>query len=301
MLFLFSLSMGCFMKPATDVNPFEKSDQAMMSAVMEKASLSSDLEKWMKEAGDANIVLINMEDSQHTNDQLPEYLIVDHLYTKFKDGNSEISIIERDQNILDLYTFEREGVQVREVSIEDSGDSLTPEERREEIGSLIQDVVRGVSPQDVLIQLEESCCSANDEKSATATEILANEVGDNKSELLQYLVEEYTNLYPNVTSGGGKGIVETKEVITDMADYLVAYRVYDFGNWKSVQDDNVNRITYVKLHIRVVDMTTGEVIVSDFMENTIEDRLTSDDDTSLKRDSNAKQTDFGRPSRRSRK
>ena len=102
--------------------------------------------------------------------------------------------------------------------------------------------------------------SANGEKSVTTSEILANEIGDNKNALLKYLVEEYTNLYPNVQSGNGPDIVETKEVITNKADFLVAYRVYDFGNWKSTQDDSVNRITYVKLHIRVVDMKTGEVL-----------------------------------------
>jgi len=285
------------MKQSSTVNPFEKSDQAMMASVIDKASLSDDLEQWMKKAGKKNVVLINMEDSQHINDQLPEYLIHDHLYTKFKNSKSSISIIERDQNILDLYRFERDGIQVRQVHVEDSGDSLTPEQRREDIGNLIRDIIKGVTPQDVLVQLEESCCSGDKAKSKVTTEILANEIGSNKNELLKYLVGEYTNLYPKVTSGG-TDIVETKEVITNKADFLIAYRVYDFGTWKSTQDDSVNRITYLKLHIRVIDMKTGEVVISDFMENSIQDILSAGDDAGLKRDSKTKQSDFGRPAKR---
>jgi curli biogenesis system outer membrane secretion channel CsgG len=61
-----------------------------------------------------------------------------------------------------------------------------------------------------------------------------------------------------------------------------------------------DRITYVKLHLRVVDMKTGEVIVADFMENKKEDRLNNKEMAALAK-SQASQSDYGRPSTRSSK
>ena len=281
------LATGC-----ATIDPFERSDEAMMSKVMEEARISKDLDSWIKNAGSASVVFINMEDNNYTDDQLPEYMVLDHMYTKLKDGNNSIRILERDPDILNVFQKEIDGVDLP-ATWKPGGsttDPLSIEERRAELGAMIRAIVSNISPQDVLVTLDE-CCDKGDGKNLE--QLLANEVGGNKSDLLKWLVREYYDLYPEVTAS-------KRHVDIENADYLIAYRVYDYGAWKSRRLTGSDRITYVKLHVRVVDMDTGEVIVADFMENKKEDRLSNKEMAALAK-SSASQSDYGRPSTRSSK
>ena len=281
------LATGC-----ATIDPFERSDEAMMSKVMQEARISKDLESWIKNAGNASVVFINMEDNNYTDDQLPEYMLLDHMYTKIKDGNNSIRILERDPDILNVFQKEINGVELP-ATWKPGGmttDGLSIGERRSELGAMIRSIVTSISPQDVLITLDE-CCEKGSSDSIEG--VLANEVGTNKSELLKWSVKEYYDLYPEVKES-------KRHVDVDNADYLVAYRVYDYGAWKSRRLTGSDRITYVKLHLRVVDMETGEVIVADFMENKKEDRLSNKEMAALAK-SQASQSDYGRPSTRSSK
>jgi len=284
------LATGC-----ATIDPFERSDEAMMSKVMEEARISKDLDSWIKNAGSSSVVFINMEDNNYTDDQLPEYMILDHMYTKIKDGNNSIRILERDPDILNVFQKEMDGVDLP-ATWKPGGttDSLSIEERRAELGSMIRAIVTNISPQDVLVTLDECCGNNGKEGQAQDLEkVIANEVGGKKSDLLKWLVREYYDLYPAVTAS-------KRHVDVENADFLIAYRVYDYGAWKSRRLTGSDRITYVKLHVRVVDMKTGEVIVADFMDNKKEDRLSNKEMAALAK-SSASQSDYGRPSTRSSK
>jgi len=274
------------------VNPFEKSDEAMMAQVMDEASMSKDLDSWLRSAGSANVVFVNMEDPNYTDDQNPEYMVLDYLYTKIKDGNSAVKILERDPDVLNIVQKENNGLDLP-ASFKPgdvTSDSLSIERRRSELGNLIWAIVNDVAPQDVLVALEDECCKDGGH-AQDLEDVIANEVGKNKSDLLKWLVKEYYGLYPTVN-------VTTRHVDVENADYLIGYRVYDYGAWKSRTLTGSDRITYVKLHVRVIDMKTGEIIVSDFMSNSKEDRLSNKEMAALAK-SSASQSDYGRPSSRS--
>jgi len=82
------------------------------------------------------------------------------------------------------------------------------------------------------------------------------------------------------------------------ADYLLAYRIYEFGPWaKPVPTGGIERTTYAKLHIRVIDMTSGRIVASDFMEHSIVDNLTEKEFNTLG-DTKAKPADYRRPASR---
>jgi hypothetical protein len=288
--------MSIFASGCAMVDPFVKSDEAKMAGVIKEANMAKDVDSWIKNAGSAAVVFINMEDNRYTDDQLPEYMLHDAIYSKIKDGNSSIRILERDPDILGMVQRENDGVDLPATWLPDATtaqDSLTIEQRRNEVGALIRAVVHDIAPQDNLVELD-YCCEKGNNKEYLET-VIANEVGSNKSELLQKLVKEYLGLYPEVKSQK----LQKRHVDVDNADYLIAYRVYDFGTYKSrTIDGGANRISYVKLHMRVIDMDSGEVLISDFMENKDTDRLSRKEVSALMR-TNASQSDYGRPSTRS--
>lgn len=291
------LLTSLFLSGCAAVDPFVKSDEANMAKIIKEANLAKDLDSWIKSAGNSAVVFINMEDNHYTDDQLPEYMVLDAIYSNIKDGNSSIRILERDPDILGMLQRENDGVDLPaswQPEATHASDSLTVEQRRDEVGALIRAIVHHVSPQDNLVELD-YCCSEGNNKEYLET-VIANEVGSNKSELLQELVQEYMGLYPELKAKK----LQQRHVDVDNADYLIAYRVYDFGTYKSKALTATNRISYVKIHIRVVDMETGEVIVSDFMENKANDRLSNREVAALAR-TKAAQSDYGRPSSRSSK
>ena len=53
----------------------------------------------------------------------------------------------------------------------------------------------------------------------------------------------------------------------------MAYRLYEFGNEFETAGVNTERTTRLQMHVRIVDMKTGEVIVSDFLSNEMVESL----------------------------
>jgi hypothetical protein len=249
---------------------------------------------------------MNMEDDRYTDDQLPEYLILDAFYARLTNSDLKVRFLERDFDTLAMIERERSGIDlptttVEVVKSEDDINQAAEDARvaRERISNLISGVLGDIAAQDVIVMSEESCCGNNEgKKKLVETKIIANEVGSNKAALLKKLVNEYTALYDLKNISAEPAVTTTttvvrKKVQVDQADYLLAYRIYDFGTW-SVKD---KRTTYLKLHVRIVDMESGQILLSDFMEHRIEDVLTSGEKNSLV-NSHASQSDFGRPAKR---
>ena len=166
------------------------------------------------------------------------------------------------------------------------------EAAREAVALMLRELIDELGEQDVLVTMDEACCGAKGGTSKTKTEIIANELGANKSKLLQDLVGRYTSLYDT----GGKAETFRREVDVDQADYLFAYRIYDYGTW-NFKDQ---RVTYIKLHYRIVAIDTGRVLLSDFLEHRIDDELTSQERRTLTI-TYAKQSDYKRPAQRTPK
>ncbi len=282
---------GCAM-----VDPFKRSDEAMMAKVADEIPLGNELGDWLEKASDKKIVLVNMENDRYQDDQLPEYMIHDALYSRLTGEKSRAPmLLDRDPDLLSLMARERDGLDLPSHMEGGDGpaDSLTFEQRRAEIGGLIAHVVNEIAEQDVLVTHEASCCGDGKNHTQAAHEnLIANEVGTQKAQLLRDLVGQFSSLYPRVKAAE----VATRHVDLTTADYLFAYRVYDYGTWNFEEE----RITYLKLHIRVIDLDSGEIVVSDFMEHRIEDSLTSKERKTLLK-SKASQSDYGRPASRTPK
>ncbi len=280
------------------IDPFTRSDQAMMAQVADEVAFGPELNAFFAEAAGKEVVIVNLESDQYTDDQLPEYMLLDAFYTRLTSSDIDVVLLDRDPDVLALMEREREGIDLPATwSYEPAmnPDSLTHEQRRHELGELIADLVDDLSGQDVLVLHDAPCCGERDERGGVLKEqVIANEVGPEKAALLRELVEQYMSLYPEVET------VErpTRHVDLTTADYLVAYRVYEFGTWKNqVSRNRVERISYLKLHVRVIDLATGAIVVSDFMEHRISDTLTSGEASTLKT-FRVGQEDFGRPSSR---
>jgi hypothetical protein len=105
-------------------------------------------------------------------------------------------------------------------------------------------------------------------------------------------VTRYTDLHDT----GSKAETFRREVDIEQADYLFAYRIYDYGTW-SFKD---KRITYIKIHYRIIGIDTGRVLLSDFIEHRIDDELSAQERRTLVL-TYAKQSDFKRPAGRTAK
>lgn len=293
--------IGCSAK----INPFESSDEAMMAKIVQEFTLGGDVIEFLKKSKGEKIILVNMEDPNYTNDSLPEYMIHDAIYSRIASDFSGVELLERDSDIISIIEQENQGIEfcpskVCDGSLTEEGEEvLTAEERRHRVGELIREITTELANQDVVVMNEDECCNGNGKtKSKLDTMIVANEVGKEKSELLQALVKEYMSLFKIDTKSRDKK-PETQKLSIEMpkADYLFSYRVYDYGNWIQTKRKESRRITYIKLHVRIVDMSTGEVVVSDFIEHTIEDTMSTKERAALSR-SKANQSDYGRPSKR---
>lgn len=305
MLLALSAINGCAI-----VDPFTKSNEAMMAKTVLEAPFGAELTSFLDASANKKIVLMNMEDNRYTDDQLPEYLILDAFYSRLTDSKVKVQFLERDYDTLAMIDRERTGIDLpSKTVVENKSDAdlkASIEENRaakEKIANLIAKVLDDVADQDVVVLSEESCCGPNGGKKTLESKIIANEVGANKSELLKKLVNDYTSLYDlkNTTTEKQEAPEVTRKVQVDQADYLLAYRIYDFGTWSvnvgGLFRSKVHRTTYIKLHVRVVDMKTGAIVISDFMEHRIEDKLTTGEKRTLFK-SHASQNDFGRPGKR---
>jgi len=157
------------------------------------------------------------------------------------------------------------------------------------VGKLLRDLLDALDDQDSFVVAPNSPDKDHSIRAGKALETInSNEIGPTKAALLRELVGQYSDLY-KVTQ------TEKREITTTVAgaDYLFAYRIYDFGTW-SIKD---TRYTYIKAHIRIVDMQTGQVVVSDFIEKREKDELSSRERATLS-NTHAKQADYGRPAKR---
>ena len=105
-----------------------------------------------------------------------------------------------------------------------------------------------------------TACGNDTLGSTTNTAVIANEIGENKAALIRDLVDQYLTL----NEASPAVVHNTRDVAVDKADYLFAYRLYDFG-WLKVKD---RRIVYLKLHYRIVHLESGRVVVSGFRRSS---------------------------------
>lgn len=270
------------------VDPFKLSDEAMMAGVAMDVPFGDELGQWLKETVGKNVVVVNMENGSHTDDQAPEYMFHDALVARLVGSKASVMLLERDPDLLSLIGNERaDGVRYTVTTTTEPGTSMV--ERRAAVGKLLRDVVDAIDDQDELIVAPTGPDNAHAIRGGKALETIAsNEVGPNKAALIKDLVGQYSDLYKATQT-------EKREITTSVAgaDYLFAYRLYDFGTW-SIKDV---RYTYIKAHVRVVDMQTGQIVVSDFMEMENEDQLSGKQRRSLT-NTHAKQADYARPASR---
>lgn len=279
----FSLT-GC----ASWLDPFAFSDEASMAAVAMKVPLGDELEGWLASAAGKKVVIVNMENSAHTDDQAPEYLLHDALVARLSNAKAETVLLERDPDLLAIMGNER-GDNVRYTAPTDPSATTTVAERRKAVGDMIGEVVDTLAQQDAIVIAPGAPGSDSATRGGKVIEtIAANEVGTTKAALLRELVGQYADLYkvtPSTT-------VETASSVAG-TDFLFAYRIYDFGTW-SIKN---TRLTYIKAHVRVVDMKTGQIVASDFIEKRIEDEINTSERLNLI-NTKTSQSDYGRPASR---
>jgi uncharacterized protein YbbK (DUF523 family) len=280
-------------------NPLTHSDHQMMYRVVNDMPLSNEILDFVAKSRNSRFVFSNIENNKYTDEASPEYIIQDVLYDRLKTKLPNLRVLERDPDILRVLDDEMKGLRLPSESVEmktvqkttESTDVEARREHRDASAQLIEDVLSVLGSQDVIITNESSCCGDSDMKS----EIVANEIGKTKKDLIVSMVEKHKELFPerNLKSSDKvtkKVVRKSSKVFLDQADYLFTYRVYDFGVWKHKLD----RISYLKLHVRVVDMNTGQIIVSDFMEHKI-------NDTAVDNIGKLVQGDYGRPASRTPK
>jgi hypothetical protein len=276
---------GC----AAWLDPFEYSDEAAMASVAMKVALGEELDGWLSSAAGKKVVLVNMEAAGHTDDQAPEYMLHDALVSRLANAKAETILLERDADLLAIMDDERSGGVSYKVASETPAGGPTLEERRKEVGAMLSRVLDQISPQDSMLIMSAPCCD-NAASGKVLETVAANEVGGTKSALIKELVQQYADLY-KVTPGGPAKAESSPSVAG--ADYLFAYRIYDFGTWSI----KTTRIAYIKAHIRVVDMKTGQIVASDFIEKRLEDELNTSQRLNLI-NTKASQADYGRPASR---
>ena len=216
--------------------------------------------------------------------------------------NVKVLLLDRDPDVLEVLAAERRG--------------------RAKVGGMISKLLDQISPQDVLVHhqvtgaarqllnaLPKNTVGVGKRRKARVTvpvvhpgdpvvspEIVANELGERKAALLRHLVSEYAQLFTVPTA---KKSTQRLDLAT--ADYLLAYRVYEFGPYNNkLSSGDYERTTYLKLHLRVVDMKTGGIVASDFMEQSTVDNLTAEQFAVLQ-SVRAKSADYRRPPGRSPK
>ena len=269
LVFIATLS---FAPPSAANDPFLVSDEAMMARLVQQVPFGETLERFFAETSGKRLVFFNMEDDQATNDQLPEYLFLDAMFSRLTSANVKVRLLERDPDTLSLLEQELRGVALPHRKTPCTGgtgcdsEALSAAEleaSRTNVAALLRGVLDDLAHQDVIVQKQGDCCGNDTLGSTAKTAVIANEIGDNKAALIRDLVEQYLTL----NEASPAVVRNTRDVADDQADYLFAYRLYDFG-WLKVKD---RRIVYLKLHYRIVHLESGRVVVSGFLEDRLED------------------------------
>jgi len=286
------LTLGCSM-----ADPFKRSNESMMAAVVQQLPLGDMLEKFFAAASGKKVIFVNMESDEYTDDQLPEYLFLDAMYSRLTASNVKVQLLERDPDTLTLLEKEMEGVTLpatekpcgKSSPCESEAKSAADiQADRDTVAKLLREVLDEISGQEVLVTMDAACCGGKGQASKVTSEMVANEVGDNKSKLIKDLVTRYTALYDT----GGKAETFRREIEVDQADYIFAYRLYEYGWHKN----KGRRITYIKLHYRIIGLDTGRVLLSDFLEHRIDEILTPSENRLM--NTKGKNADFRRPGKR---
>ena len=278
---LLVLSTGCALKGKK--LQFELTGDEALKKVAREIELGSELDAWLKKVSSAcnakapscpSMILADLEKRDYQDDSAPEYLMYDAFIERLTSPEYGITVLERDPDALEIIKMDREGVKLP-TSMEPidttEGDDITPEDKLAMAGGFIEEITSILAAQDVLMFEKEQCCNADGSVKSdfNPTAIIANEVGENKAMLIRELVNEYMELFPKPKAND----IPQKTIDVKVADYMMAYRLYRFDNTLEANGVNTERTTTLQMHVRVIDMNTGEIIVSDFLSNEMIESL----------------------------
>ncbi|MEE2751153.1 MAG: hypothetical protein VX519_06970 [Myxococcota bacterium] len=276
------LLAGCFGKGKAKT--FSMTSNEALTKVARDLEFGDEIGGWLSEvarACDANapacpsMIIADMEKRSYQDDNKPDHLLHDALIERLTSDEFGVTVLERDPDVIDMLEVERNGVKLP-ASMEPIdttvGDDMTPDERRQQAASLIAEITSVLAAQDVLLFDEEECCDGDGVASGgppNPTAIIANEVGATKAQLIRDLVSQYLSLFP-------KGVpqeIPQRVVDVDISDFLFAYRIYEYDNDLSTDALSTDRTTSLQIHVRIVDLVSGEIIVSDFLANEFTETL----------------------------
>ncbi len=278
---LAALLTGCGLK--SKKLQFDLTSEQALKQVARDIEMGSELDAWLKQVSSAcnakapscpSMILADLEKRDYQDDGAPEYLLYDAFVERLTSPDYGITLLERDPDALAMIQMDREGVKLpTSMSPIDTteGDDITPEDKLSMASRFIGDITSILAAQDVLLFEKEQCCNVDGTIRADfdATAIIANEVGDTKAMLIRDLVGEYLALFDNLKANE----IPQKKIDVKVADYMMAYRLYRFDNTLEATGVNTERTTTLQMHVRVIDMNTGEIIVSDFLSNEMIESL----------------------------
>jgi len=299
-MFILSLFLDGF-----DTSFLELTQEDAYEEVLQEVDFGDEIENWLKsetgyscksEKGPCkkSLVLMNLDKDGYVGDSHPDEIIHDVFSARLTNSEYNVRLLERDRQGLNLIHKEINEIELPELMpnqlnsvANDSNEEqrLSELERQEKIGGLIEDIALILTPQDNLFFASESISSherstaTNDTGTVTSTTSpnqlqnvqLSNEVGEDKAELLRYLVDQYTNLY-SCDDGFCNSTPELPELPTvevDHADYLLAYKIYRLDDDVEKQLGKKIRETEVRMHVRIINVVTGEIEVADTLSKTI--------------------------------
>lgn len=286
-MLVFYTLLGC----APKNKDFKLTENEMFEMVAQEVPLGTKLTEWLKSTNGysckaektdcpKSIILMNMEKDKYQNDQRPESVLHDVLVDRFTDPEYKVRILDRDKENLGFIYKEVNKLELPEV-LPTSQEEIKrieeynkeQKERQESISLLISNIANILSPQDSLFFKD---IVASGKESATINQsnqpVVSSEIGKNKSELLQYLVDQYIKVnscsgdfcQPKQTTPSNVPVVDVEK-----AEYLFAYRVYNMDDTFESSFGKKIRKTRMKVHIRVVNVKTGEIEVADTLEHEV--------------------------------
>ena len=103
------ITVGCLSGKA---DPFTRSNEAMLARLVQEMPFGDSLERFLAAATGKKIIFVNMEDDEYTDDQLPEYMLLDALYSRLTSADVRVQLLERDPDTLTLLEMEMAGVEL---------------------------------------------------------------------------------------------------------------------------------------------------------------------------------------------
>jgi hypothetical protein len=294
-MFFFGLFLDGF-----DTSFLEYTQDELYEQALYEIEFGTELEDWLKsESGYScqgidsdcpkSLVFMNLDREGYSNEKNPDALIGEVFGERLTDSTYNVRLLERDRQGLNLIQVEVNGVSLpQEVPQEALNARLDSEERtrelsgqrQEKVGDLISDIAKILAPQDNIFFDQDSVetMSSNDDTVLTTSTVkelqniqLSNELGERKSEMLRFLVDEYVSLYSCEGDFCSNPITQnpTTSVAVDTADYLFAYRISNFTDEVEKDLSEKTREATLKLHIRIINVHTGEIEVADSLIKTL--------------------------------